>query len=152
MTSTQSSLLGLCVALGCGLLIGIEREQRKGSGPTRSYAGVRSFALAAMLGQGRACSIKQALAFALILTAATGALAGLAEVHAASGSVLSLAGSGVISPREALFAVLLALSTNTLSKLVAAALSGGAAFATRVGLGLAIILLAAWTPYWWSFL
>lgn len=41
MTMTQSSLLGLGVALGCGLLIGIKRERRKASGPTRAYAGVR---------------------------------------------------------------------------------------------------------------
>ena len=61
---------------------------------------------------------------------------------------MSLACSGVLAPREPLLAVLLALSTNTFSKLVAAALSGGAAFAARVGLGLAIILLAAWAPYW----
>ena len=41
---------GLCVALGCGLLIGIERERRKGSGPARGIAGVRSFALVALTG------------------------------------------------------------------------------------------------------
>jgi len=38
------------VALGCGLLIGIERERRKGSGPTRALAGVRTFALASLAG------------------------------------------------------------------------------------------------------
>ncbi len=40
----------LAVALGCGLLIGIERERRKGSGPGRALAGVRSFAVAALMG------------------------------------------------------------------------------------------------------
>lgn len=40
----------LAAALGCGLLIGIERERRKGSGPTRALAGVRSFALVSVLG------------------------------------------------------------------------------------------------------
>ena len=40
----------LAVALGCGLLIGIERERRKGSGPGRALAGVRSFAVASLMG------------------------------------------------------------------------------------------------------
>ena len=38
------------VALGLGLLIGLERERSKGVGPTRGPAGIRTFALAAMLG------------------------------------------------------------------------------------------------------
>lgn len=40
----------LAVALGCGLLIGIERERRKGSGPTRAFAGLRTFALTCVAG------------------------------------------------------------------------------------------------------
>ena len=32
----------LVVALGCGLLVGIERERRKGSGPNRSFAGLKA--------------------------------------------------------------------------------------------------------------
>jgi uncharacterized membrane protein (DUF4010 family) len=40
----------LAAALGCGLLIGIERERRKGEGPQRRAAGVRTFALAAVTG------------------------------------------------------------------------------------------------------
>lgn len=45
-----STLLGLSVALGIGLLIGAERERRKGSGPTRGAAGIRTFAIVALLG------------------------------------------------------------------------------------------------------
>ncbi len=44
------SVSTLAVALGVGLLIGIERERRKGDGPTRAAAGVRTFALTAVLG------------------------------------------------------------------------------------------------------
>lgn len=40
----------LAVAAGVGLLLGIERERRKGQGPARSFAGVRTFTLAAVLG------------------------------------------------------------------------------------------------------
>lgn len=42
--------LNFAVALALGLLIGIERERRKGEGPGRSAAGVRTFALASLLG------------------------------------------------------------------------------------------------------
>lgn len=46
-----SALLpGLAVALGSGLLIGLERERRKGDGPARRAAGIRSFALVALAG------------------------------------------------------------------------------------------------------
>jgi len=51
----------LAAALGCGLLVGIERERRKGQGPARSFAGLRTFALTAVLGAGAALSGVQAL-------------------------------------------------------------------------------------------
>jgi uncharacterized membrane protein (DUF4010 family) len=38
------------VALGCGLLIGLERERRKGQGADRAAAGMRTFSIAALLG------------------------------------------------------------------------------------------------------
>lgn len=38
------------MALGCGLLIGLERERRKGEGDDRAAAGVRTFSIAALLG------------------------------------------------------------------------------------------------------
>lgn len=40
----------LGAALGCGLLTGIERERNKGRGPSRALAGLRSFALACVMG------------------------------------------------------------------------------------------------------
>lgn len=43
-------LFGFAVALGLGLLIGIERERSKGGGPDRTAAGVRSFTLVALTG------------------------------------------------------------------------------------------------------
>lgn len=43
-------LTGLLVALGIGLLMGVERERRKGRGATRRLAGIRTFALASLAG------------------------------------------------------------------------------------------------------
>lgn len=43
-------ILSFAVALGAGLLIGTERERRKGEGPERAAAGLRTFALASLAG------------------------------------------------------------------------------------------------------
>ena len=43
-------VVGFLVALGIGLLIGIDRERHKGDGPTRHAAGLRTFTFAALLG------------------------------------------------------------------------------------------------------
>lgn len=50
MDDLTVSIPGLGVALGIGFLIGVERERSKGTGPERAPAGVRTFALAALLG------------------------------------------------------------------------------------------------------
>lgn len=48
--SATEVALGLAVALGAGLLVGIERERRKGRGAQRHAAGIRTFAVAALGG------------------------------------------------------------------------------------------------------
>ncbi|SHH05439.1 MgtC/SapB family protein [Massilia sp. CF038] len=113
---------------------------------------------------GHAFSLRQACGFAVILSAASvgmayanawlgsqaawagAVLAGLLDFHAAAASVLSLAAAGTVGARDAELALLLALSANTLSKLVAAFAAGSFAYGIRTGLGLLAILLAAWLP------
>lgn len=41
----ESSGYHLGIALASGLLLGAERERHKGEGPTRGFAGIRTFAL-----------------------------------------------------------------------------------------------------------
>lgn len=114
---------------------------------------------------GRVFDIRQAVVFALALSAATlglaylnahvgqgaliggTALAGFFDVHAASGSALSLLAGGAATSHDATLAMLLALTTNTLSK-AAGALAGGAQFAVRVNGSLLVVVLAAWLPFW----
>jgi uncharacterized membrane protein (DUF4010 family) len=60
----QPAALGLAAAFGGGLLIGLERERRKGQGAQRRAAGIRSFTLAA-LGGGIAQALGQPLLVAL---------------------------------------------------------------------------------------
>ncbi|MGJ4932096.1 MgtC/SapB family protein [Bradyrhizobium sp. HKCCYLS2038] len=50
LLSASPGLLGIIVALGIGLLIGLERERRKGEGPDRAPAGLRTFAAASLAG------------------------------------------------------------------------------------------------------
>ncbi len=52
MASSESLaiLIGLSVALGVGLLVGAERERRKGTTSTRNAAGIRTFTVTALLG------------------------------------------------------------------------------------------------------
>ena len=50
MPDLPSVLLNVAAALGIGLLIGAERERRKGAGPSRAPAGIRTFTVASLAG------------------------------------------------------------------------------------------------------
>jgi uncharacterized membrane protein (DUF4010 family) len=50
VTFIDPVILNLAVALGVGLLIGAERERRKGDGPSRSPAGIRTFTITSLAG------------------------------------------------------------------------------------------------------
>lgn len=50
MPPVSPLILNLAVALGIGLLIGIDRERRKGSGPDRAAAGIRTFTIISLCG------------------------------------------------------------------------------------------------------
>ena len=67
--------LNFAVALALGLLIGLERERSKGEGPARGPAGIRTFALAALLG-----AIGIHLGDVLLLVIVEGGVAVLAAV------------------------------------------------------------------------
>ena len=73
------------------------------------------------------------------------AIAGFADTHSAAVSVASLVASGKITGSDALLPILAGLSTNTISKIVLAATSGGHSFALRVVPGLILVAFAAWT-------
>ena len=62
-----NSEISLAIAIGIGLLIGAERERRKGSGGVRGAAGVRTFALAAFA--GALCVYLKSEALLIVVTA-----------------------------------------------------------------------------------
>jgi len=80
ITSAAAVLAG---ALGSGLLMGIERERRKGRGPQRAFAGVRTFTLAAL--GGAAAALWGGMALVAVGAALVAALAVAAYVRDRSG-------------------------------------------------------------------
>ncbi len=67
------SAVALATALGIGLLIGAERERRKGSGPGRDAAGIRTFSIVGLMG-----AVAQLLASPVL----TAVVVGLVGLHA----------------------------------------------------------------------
>lgn len=129
MDDLQVNVLGLGAALGIGLLIGVEREKSKGSGPGRSAAGVRTAAHCHRV----AATVTVVLFVAPALRHYLGnlgavvgiSLAGFADAHSSAVSAASLARSGGLEPQVAVLAILLAFSTNTVTKGVVAWVTGG---------------------------
>jgi uncharacterized membrane protein (DUF4010 family) len=111
---------------------------------------------------GRAFSLKAAVAFAvtvsIILVAAAAlqqwygakgvlaaaALAGFVDAQSAAISVAALVASGKFTANDALLPIVVGLTTNTVSKMIVAAVAGGRAFALRVIPGLILVAAAAW--------
>jgi uncharacterized membrane protein (DUF4010 family) len=77
-------------------------------------------------------------------------LAGLVDAHASVASMSSLVHKGQASLSQAQMAILLAVSTNTLSKSAVAMGAGGRAFAMLILPGLALVMAAVWLGAWAS--
>ena len=75
MPLTEHLAVRLAIALGIGLLIGAERERRKGTGLSRAPAGIRTFALVSLVG-----GISVVVGGELLLAAAAVGVAGLSIV------------------------------------------------------------------------
>jgi uncharacterized membrane protein (DUF4010 family) len=111
---------------------------------------------------GHAFSLVTAIGFAAMLTvvlvatslvgarfgaaglAITAGLAGLVDVHSVSVAIATQVATGQIQAREAVLPLLVAFSTNTISKAVFALVGGGFSFAARLVPGLALVAGCAW--------
>jgi uncharacterized membrane protein (DUF4010 family) len=76
--------------------------------------------------------------------AVAAAAAGFADTHSAAASVASLVKGGRIETAAAVLPILLALSTNTISKTVFALIGGGRRYGLPIIGGLVLVLAAAW--------
>lgn len=86
--------------------------------------------------------INQALGPSGFLLAA--ALAGFADTHAPAISAASLVAAGKLDASQAVLPILVAMSTNSVAKMVLATLAGGRSFALQVVPGLLLVIAAAW--------
>lgn len=111
---------------------------------------------------GRAFDLRTAVLFAALVSAVTVAAAavsarygqsglvlaagagGFADTHSPAAAVAALVASGRIGAAASVIPILTALSTNTITKGVLAAVAGGRRFALEVIPGLLLVILAAW--------
>jgi uncharacterized membrane protein (DUF4010 family) len=70
MDGLQPDIIGFAAALGVGLLIGLERERSKGTGPNRKPGGIRTFSLFALAGAIAASMNNPWLTPAVVIAAA----------------------------------------------------------------------------------
>ncbi|MGN6237715.1 MgtC/SapB family protein [Dyella sp.] len=125
-------------------------RSRDGAPGADIEAGAAAFSVKSALLLGATIALVQLVAAALqawlgqrgLLVAAS--VAGFADTHAPAVSFASLAADGAIAPHQAMWPILLALTTNTVSKAVVAVLGGGRAFAQPVIVGLALVLACTW--------
>ena len=116
----STAMAVLASALGCGLLMGIERERRKGDGPFRALAGVRSFALASL--SGAAAALIGSMALVAVVGVFIAALAVTAYARDDSGdpgvtteiALLLAYLIGVLCARDQLVAAALAVAATGL--------------------------------------
>ena len=103
-----------------------------------------------------AVTFAAAIAFMLLISAALNArmgqtglivaatAAGFADTHSPAVSVASLVSAGTLGLRPAVFAVLAALTANTITKIVLAFTTGGRRFGAQVVPGLLLVVASAW--------
>ncbi len=143
-------------ALAVALALGLAAFWRSPAVPHDGAVQGRAFSLWQSIGLALLLSVITAAvawlqgAFGALATYAAMALAGFADVHSATAAAITLAAHGGADTATMGVAVLLAFSTNSVSKVVAAYAAGGAAFGTPVSLGLLAVAVAAWLPWGWA--
>jgi uncharacterized membrane protein (DUF4010 family) len=153
--TSAAALQAMVVPLVCGGVAAV------GYGAVFTVAAMREEPVAGET-SGEALSLKTALVFAatlsivLLVSAAlrhwygeagaivAAGLAGFVDTHAASISIASLVATGRMSAADCVVPILAAFTTNTATKVIVAATTGGRAFAVRVIPGVLLVAVAAW--------
>jgi uncharacterized membrane protein (DUF4010 family) len=154
------TLRSLGPAMGCALVTALtlgllalwrsEASTDHGQVKGRAFSPLQSIGLAVLLSVITAIVAWLQGGFGDLATFAASALAGFADMHSPATAVITLQSHGAIDPVSMLTAVLLAFSTNSVSKIVAAYFAGGVRFGTTVSLGLVAVAAAAWLPWVWE--
>lgn len=149
LVALAPSLMAALLAVGASAAVAYLRQRGKADpSPTRGRAFNLFYAMgfaALLVGVTAAVSLVSRY-FGEAAAAAATAIAGAFDVHAAAASTLSLAAGGKLGAADIRMPILVAFSTNTISKLVAAFVVGGRAYGAWVSVGLALTVGAAWLP------
>lgn len=131
-------------AVTTGLFLRARRAGESSAPTGRAFGLWHALGLALLLGAiGAALGFVERMLGAVAVQGAA-ALAGIADPHAAGASALALAADDRITDGTAARACLLALSTNTATRLVLAFTAGGRPYGLRLAGGLLAGLAGAW--------
>lgn len=134
-------------AVGYGALFMFRSRREQGAPPVeegRAFSIGTAIVLAVTVAMVLIASAALASRFGNTGLIAAAGIAGFADVHAALISTVSLVASGKLEAADAVMPILAALSTNTISKLIVAQVSGGPRYAIHVAPGLLSMATAAW--------
>ncbi len=148
---TLPLLLGGGMALVYGLLVTWRSWHEPADAPAdlgQAFSLKAALLLAGVLALVSVVSAGVSQVYGAAGLAATAALAGFADTHAPAVSVAALVSSGAIVVDNASLPILLALTSNTLSKCVVAVSAGSQRFALRVVPGLLLVVVATWAGWW----
>ncbi len=141
---------GVSVAI-YGLVVTLNSFHKNGSEmskPTQTFSVKTALILAAVIAVVLLTSAALKAWFGQAGLVVASGVAGLADVHASTISVASLAAADKLSPESAVIPILVAFSINSISKAVMAVISGGKDFARQVIPGLIVQVSATWAGWW----
>ncbi len=117
--------------------------------PTKMFSVKTALMLAAAIAAALVASAALKAWFGQAGLVVASGVAGMADAHASTISVASLAAAGKLSPESAVIPILVAFSVNSTSKAVIAFISGGKEFSDKVLPGLIVQVAATWAGWWW---
>ncbi|HEY9210741.1 MAG TPA: MgtC/SapB family protein [Methylotenera sp.] len=134
-----------------GLVVTLSSFHQNGTeiaNPGRSFSVKTAFMLAVVIALALLVSAALKTWFGQAGLIVASGVAGLADAHAATISVASLALGGKIAITDAVVPILVAFSVNAVSKVIAAVITGGREFARHVSLGIIIQVCSIWIAWW----
>jgi len=137
------SIYGLVVTLNSFHHNGIEIDNLG-----RSFSVKTAMILAAIIALALLASAALKIWFGQAGLVVASGVAGLADAHAATISVASLALADKLAVTDAVIPILVAFSVNATSKVVVAIITGGREFARHVTLGIILQVSAIWIAWW----
>jgi uncharacterized membrane protein (DUF4010 family) len=141
---------GVSVAI-YGLVVTLKSFHKNGTEiakPTRTFSVKTALMLAAAIALALVASAALKAWFGQAGLLVASGVAAVADVHASTISVASLAAADKLSPESAVIPILVAFSVNSTSKAVIAFISGGKEFSDKVLLGLIVQVAATWAGWW----